>query len=73
MAVKKTSKKNSSIKSIKKTSIKGKSTNAENKLVERLQLKLEKSEAKIIELNEKYKKIIDINWFSLIIFIFNFV
>ena len=60
MAVKKTSKKNSSIKSIKKTSIKGKSTNAENKLVERLQLKLEKSEEKIIELNEKYKKIIDI-------------
>ena len=60
MAVKKTSKKNSSIKSIKKTSIKGKSTNAENKLIERLQLKLEKSEEKIIELNEKYKKIIDI-------------
>ena len=60
MAVKKTSKKNSSIKSIKKTSIKEKSTNAENKLVERLQLKLEKSEEKIIELNEKYKKIIDI-------------
>ena len=60
MAVKKTSKKNSSIKSIKKTSIKEKSTNAENKLVERLQLKLEKYEAKIIELNEKYKKIIDI-------------
>ena len=60
MAVKKTSKKNSSIKSIKKTSIKEKSINAENKLVERLQLKLEKSEEKIIELNEKYKKIIDI-------------
>ena len=60
MAVKKTSKKNSSIKSIKKTSIKEKSTNSENKLVERLQLKLEKSEEKIIELNEKYKKIIDI-------------
>lgn len=56
MAVKKTSKKTASIKSIKKE----KSTNSENKLVERLQLKLEKSEDKIIELNEKYKKIIDI-------------
>ncbi|TXJ12679.1 hypothetical protein [Brachyspira aalborgi] len=56
MAVKKTSKKTASIKSIKKE----KSTNSENKLVERLQLKLEKSEEKIIELNEKYKKIIDI-------------
>ena len=56
MAVKKTSKKTASIKSIKKE----KSTNSENKLVERLQLKLKKSEEKIIELNEKYKKIIDI-------------
>lgn len=56
MAVKKTSKKTASIKSIKKE----KSTNSENKLVERLQLKLEKSEERIIELNEKYKKIIDI-------------
>lgn len=56
MAVKKTSKKTASIKSIKKE----KSTNSENKLVERLQLKLEKSEDKIIKLNEKYKKIIDI-------------
>lgn len=56
MAVKKTSKKTASIKSIKKE----KSTNSENKLVERLQLKLKKSEDKIIELNEKYKKIIDI-------------
>lgn len=56
MAVKKTSKKTASIKSIKKE----KSTNSENKLVEKLQLKLKKSEDKIIELNEKYKKIIDI-------------
>ena len=53
MAVKKTSKKTASIKSIKKE----KSTNSENKLVERLQLKLEKSEEKIIELNERDKRI----------------
>ena len=52
MAVKKTS--------IKEKTIKSKSINAENKLIEKLQLKLEKSEEKIIELNEKYKKIIDI-------------
>ena len=62
MAAKKTSKKTASAKktSIKEKTIKSKSTNAENKLIERLQLKLEKSEEKIIELNEKYKKIIDI-------------
>lgn len=56
MAVKKTNKK-----AVKKTvSIKSKSKNGEKNLSERLQLKLKKSEEKIIELNEKYKKIIEI-------------
>lgn len=48
-------------KAIKKTtSIKSKSKDSEKKLSDILQLKLKKSEAKIIELNEKYKKIIEI-------------
>lgn len=56
MAVKKTNKK-----AVRKTvSIKSKSKNGEKNLSERLQLKLKKSEERIIELNEKYKKIIEI-------------
>ena len=56
MAVKKTNKK-----AVKKTvSIKSKSKNGEKNLSEKLQLKLKKSEERIIELNEKYKKIIEI-------------
>ena len=57
MAVKKTIKKaNKKISTIK---TKSENTNSKN-LIEKLQLKLKKSEEKIIELNEKYKKIIDI-------------
>lgn len=57
MAVKKTIKKaNKKISTIK---TKSENTNSKN-LLEKLQLKLKKSEDKIIELNEKYKKIIDI-------------
>lgn len=44
---------------VKKTSS-TKSKNSEKKLSDMLQLKLKKSEEKIIELNEKYKKIIEI-------------
>lgn len=56
MAVKKIIKKAN-----KKISTKTKSENTNSKnLIEKLQLKLKKSEDKIIELNEKYKKIIDI-------------
>ena len=57
MAVKKTIKKAN--KKISTTKIKSENTNSKN-LLEKLQLKLKKSEEKIIELNEKYKKIIDI-------------
>ena len=57
MAVKKTIKKAN--KKISTTKIKSENTNSKN-LIEKLQLKLKKSEEKIIELNEKYKKIIDI-------------
>ena len=54
MAVKKTNKK-----AVKKT-VSIKSKNGEKNLSEKLQLKLKKSEERIIELNEKYKKIIEI-------------
>lgn len=57
MAVKKTIKKAN--KKISTTKTKSENTNSKN-LLEKLQLKLKKSEDKIIELNEKYKKIIDI-------------
>ena len=60
MAVKKTIKKaNKKISTIKTIKTKSENTNSKN-LLEKLQLKLKKSEDKIIELNEKYKKIIDI-------------
>ncbi|WP_307972169.1 hypothetical protein [uncultured Brachyspira sp.] len=57
MAVKKTIKKSN--KKISRIKTKSENTNSKN-LIEKLQLKLKKSEEKIIELNEKYKKIIDI-------------
>ena len=57
MAVKKTIKKAN--KKISRIKTKSENTNSKN-LIEKLQLKLKKSEEKIIELNEKYKKIIDI-------------
>lgn len=60
MAVKKTIKKaNKKISTTKTIKTKSENTNSKN-LLEKLQLKLKKSEEKIIELNEKYKKIIDI-------------
>ena len=60
MAVKKTIKKaNKKISTTKTIKTKSENTNSKN-LIEKLQLKLKKSEDKIIELNEKYKKIIDI-------------
>lgn len=60
MAVKKTIKKaNKKISTTKTIKTKSENTNSKN-LIEKLQLKLKKSEEKIIELNEKYKKIIDI-------------
>ena len=55
MAVKKTIKKAN--KKISTTKTKSENTNSKN-LLEKLQLKLKKSEDKIIELNEKYKKIV---------------
>lgn len=54
MAVKKTQKARKEIKNIE-----SKESSYYKKIAERLQLKLEKSEEKIIELNEKYKKAID--------------
>lgn len=57
MAVKKTIKKAN--KKISRIKTKSENTNSKN-LIEKLQLKLKKSEEKIIQLNEKYKKIIDI-------------
>ena len=61
MAVKKTIKKaNKKISTTKTIKTKSENTNSKN-LIDKLQLKLKKSEEKIIELNEKYKKILKNN------------
>ena len=44
----------------KENEVSTKELNSYKKLAEKLQTKLDKSEAKIIELNEKYNKVIDI-------------